>query len=551
MTISVVGTNTGHTVSSSEQLIVNLPAGVIENDIVLVAVGGSRSNWAVGVLTDGYEEIAELYATSTNTINLSLNWKRMGATPDVSVQCLASGQTSTDLLCIVYVLRGVNTTTALDVTSTTATGSGSHDPNPPAITPITSDAFIVICGACSNYAASGGDTSVTAPSGYTNQVLLPSTNVTNDSTLMMASKAWTIGTEDPGAWNVDVGIDGADAWAAVTVAFRPIVSASLELESLAILVTGESSTLTFYSLNRDFSLDTLDYILSGLDPILEYGALPTEGTGSPLTDILSDEITDSTGEVITTLADYVVDAALKTFLVTGSSAQLFKPGVAYVCIASPGVKSVTGFPVTVVRKYVPSTLVASFSVSGSPAEMLAVGVTPLLLYANLGEMSVEGLLTTLVSERLTELETESHNTSGINAILTKAGILQAESGALIVGGAAVSISGTSLIEASETYVWVEGYDTDLTLTTVWDLFAAPGSYVISGANLSIIWPYELNALGGTYVVSGSLMYIIRSTDISRSNRYHLKDVTPRRIIKVIDPKHEAEDVTPIRILELV
>ena len=221
MAISFIGSNTGHTTSSSEQLVVSLPVGVAENDIVIVAVGGSRQDWAAGVLTDGYEEIAELYATSTNTINLSLNWKRMGATPDTEVTCLASGQSFTDLLCIVYVLRGVSVDTALDVAAVTATGSGDHDPNPPAITPVTDESFIVICGGCSNYLAAGGDASVTAPSGYTNQVLLPSTNVTNDSTMMMASKAWTGGTEDPGAWDVDVGIDGADAWAAITIALRP------------------------------------------------------------------------------------------------------------------------------------------------------------------------------------------------------------------------------------------------------------------------------------------------------------------------------------------
>ena len=264
---------------------------------------------------------------------------------------------------------------------------------------------------------------------------------------------------------------------------------------------------------------------------------------SDITDILSDIVTDSEEGAITSLGDYVLNAALRAFLVTGSSAQLFRPGVAYSLVASPGVKSITGSPVTVVRKYVPSTSVAEFSTLGSSAELLAVGVTPLLLYANPEGLSVEGASASLVAERIVEFETESHNTSGINAILTKAGILQAESGALIVTGTAVSASGTAFMEAFGAYVEVVGSNADLILTTVWDLFAAPGFYVTSGADLSVMRPYELNALGGTYLVNGSLMYITRSTDISRGNRYHLKDVTPRRIINIVDSGRETVDVT--------
>jgi len=270
-----------------------------------------------------------------------------------------------------------------------------------------------------------------------------------------------------------------------------------------------------------------------------------------IVDILGDVVTDFDGGAITSLGDYVLDAALRVFLVTGSSAQLFRPGVAYSLVASPGVESVTGFPVTIVRKYIPSTPAIEFITSGSSAELLAIGVSPLLLYANSGDVSIEGFLTSLVSTRLVELETESHNTSGINVILTRAGILQAESGELVVSGAEVTVSGTAFMEAFGAHVEVVGFYTTLTLTTVWDLFAAPGSYVTSGSELSMAWPYELNALGGIYVVSGSLIYINRSTDISRGNRYHLKDVTPRRNIKVIDSGRETIDVTPIRILELV
>jgi len=271
----------------------------------------------------------------------------------------------------------------------------------------------------------------------------------------------------------------------------------------------------------------------------------------PLVDILGDVVTDYSAGPITTLTDYVMDASLRTFLTSGISASMFKPGVAYSLVASPGVVSITGLPVTIVRKYVPGNPVALFTITGSATEMLAVGVTPFLLYANPGELSVEGFLTSQEAVRLLILETESHNTSGLSTVLIKNAILLAEIGVISITGAAVVASGTAFMEAFGAYVEVVGSAANLTLTTVWDLFAAPGSFTTSGADISIVWPLELNALSGTYVVSGSLMYITRTHEIPQSNRHHLKDVSPKRNIKVLDSGRKVKDVTSLRMLELV
>ena len=540
----------------------------VEGDLVIVAVGGATySDMSIGVLTGGYTEIADLYASDSRDANLSVSWKIMGEVPDtvISIQGITGGSTYYTL-AIAEVWRGVDPLSPLDVTSTTASGIDSAIPDGAGITPVTLGAEVLVVGL-----GTSADTSITPPTGYSNAVSAVNPNGVY-STLATASKTWSgSGEEDPAAWT-NWSTSTGDSWAAVSIALKPdpvivfnsgeflisgsastvVISRVLELSPGALDVTGDAAELVFVDIT-DFiiSVDTLGYTVEGFDPLLTYGALYIPGSGVPITDILGPVITDFGGDPITSLSDYVLDAALRTFLVTGSSAQLFRPGVAYSLVASPGVESIIGSSATIVRKYVPSTSVAEFTTSGSPAELLAVGVTPLLLYANPGEMSVVGAPTPLVVERLAEFETESHNTSGINAILTKAGILQAESGELVVSGTSVAASGTAFMEAFGAYVEVVGSEADLTLTTVWDLFAAPGSYLTTGAELSVVWPYELNALSETYLVSGSLMYITRSTDISRGNRYHLKDVTPRRNIKVIDSGRQAKDVTPIRILELV
>jgi len=271
----------------------------------------------------------------------------------------------------------------------------------------------------------------------------------------------------------------------------------------------------------------------------------------PLVDILGDVVTDYSVDPITTLTDYVMDASLRAFLTSGISASMFKPGVAYSLVASSGVESITGLPMTIVRRYIPGNPVAEFTITGNAAEMLAVGVTPLLLYANPGEISIEGFLISSEAVRLLILETESHNTSGLSTVLIKNATLLAETGVIEITGTVLAASGTAFMEAFGAYVEVVGSAADLTLTSVWDLFAAPGSFTTEGADISIVWPLELNALSGTYVVSGSLMYTLRTPQIPQSNRHHLKDVSPKRNIKVLDSGRKVKDVTPLRMLELV
>jgi len=271
----------------------------------------------------------------------------------------------------------------------------------------------------------------------------------------------------------------------------------------------------------------------------------------PLVDILGDVVTDYSVDPITTLTDYVMDASLRAFLTSGISASMFKPGVAYSLVASSGVESITGLPMTIVRRYIPGNPVAEFTITGNAAEMLAVGVTPLLLYANPGEISIEGFLISSEAVRLLILETESHNTSGLSTVLIKNATLLAETGVIEITGTVLAASGTAFMETFGAYVEVVGSAADLTLTSVWDLFAAPGSFTTEGADISIVWPLELNALSGTYVVSGSLMYTLRTPQIPQSNRHHLKDVSPKRNIKVLDSGRKVKDVTPLRMLELV
>jgi len=163
-------------------------------DTVIVCGGWSSSNGAnPGISTSGYNNI-DLWTTDVPINKIGLWYKVMGATPDTTVVTLGSGNGVDTTGYAAYVLIGVDAaiTDATTVRDTPGTGT---NPNPSPITTATNNALVIVC---SN--SQVNDASITAPSGYTNQVNANATD-TNPGTIGMASinKA-TAGTETPATW---------------------------------------------------------------------------------------------------------------------------------------------------------------------------------------------------------------------------------------------------------------------------------------------------------------------------------------------------------------
>jgi len=239
MSISYIGS--ANAAGASASFNVDLSSlGLAEGDLVIVATGlYGTSNLNPGVSTSGYTEIADLYSDDTRDMNLSVNWKLMGSTPDSSVTCNGSGSSFNGAVGIAYVLRGVDQATPLDVTSTTATGIDSGVPDAPSITPTTSGAWVIAIGGS---VANTSDTAVTPPSGYSNAVYQfsdPNLGVA----VAIASKAWTGGAEDPGAWT-NWTTATSESWCAVTMAIRPAASAGGQPTSI------RSSQIPFGAIGR-------------------------------------------------------------------------------------------------------------------------------------------------------------------------------------------------------------------------------------------------------------------------------------------------------------
>ena len=239
MAISYVGGQTGSRAGSTSTLSVNyaLTGGLASvpaaGDLVIVTVcvGSAARNPACAVTTPAtwiaYGQLNN--AAQTNDTSQNVSRKFMTGTPDTAFTLPSTGNVADAQSYTVQVFRGVDTSPD-DVTSTTATGSGTGRPNPPSIVPVTTGAWVVICG---SGAAAAGATYV-APADFTTNFLTSTGADTTDS--MVGSgywTGWTSGTVDPAVYTG--GTTGAtDSWCARTIVLRPAGAPNMTLNQLIL-----------------------------------------------------------------------------------------------------------------------------------------------------------------------------------------------------------------------------------------------------------------------------------------------------------------------------
>jgi hypothetical protein len=180
-------------------------------DFVLVVGGFADPAPNAGVSTAGYTELAELGTVNSTIISYKF------ITSDTGLTGLGSGQGSDGAAYVALVFRGVDTTSPIDNSYASATGTG--DPNSPALTTLTNGAVVISGFVLNEDRTIGGSV---GPSGYdtvdSNYLVASSdtNNVTVGATWKTISPAKT---ENPGSWNLS-GIPTEDV-RSITVALRP------------------------------------------------------------------------------------------------------------------------------------------------------------------------------------------------------------------------------------------------------------------------------------------------------------------------------------------
>jgi hypothetical protein len=193
-------------------------------DLVVIAIemcGTADKSYRIS----GYTQIADLYANDTEDSNLQVGYKFMGATPDTTATITGgTGSTADAYALVVHVWRHVDPTTPIDVTPTTVTQIDTGIPNPPAITPVTPGAQILVAAGAAH---TGGTDTFGAT--YLANFRTVGGNDDNDATVGMGSIAWTTGSYDPAAWTFSQTDSTAFSTNSVTFALRPeIVDAEPE-----------------------------------------------------------------------------------------------------------------------------------------------------------------------------------------------------------------------------------------------------------------------------------------------------------------------------------
>lgn len=253
MAISFIGSTSEAALNGSDiTLDLTVISGIAQNDIVIIgyAIGSSDDgdyNLVVNTPTD-YNEVADLFADDTQDCQLGVFYKVQGATPDTDVVVEGFGNMNNSVTVIAMVFRGVDPTTPMDVTPTTATGIDSANANPPSINHNNpAGVWTVIVGAAGHNQGDGR--SFTFPTGYTTNAVSLSANDSDDILLGMGYRSSGVSDpEDPGVMTFTGGADNVIfSWCGVTIALRPAVS--------NVNVNAESQTLNLTTFDADVNLN--------------------------------------------------------------------------------------------------------------------------------------------------------------------------------------------------------------------------------------------------------------------------------------------------------
>lgn len=188
-------------------------------DFVIVAFAASVGTAGVTLSyrISGYDQRADLFISDTEDTELQVGTKFMTATPDTSVTITAgSGNAAAAYMIAIHVWRNVDAATPMDTAVTTATAGNSLLVNPPAITPVTAGAQIIVVGAGAH---TGGVDTYTA--GYLSNFITNGSDDTDDIIIGMGNIAWTSGAYDPAAWTSSQADSTSFSWASATLALRP------------------------------------------------------------------------------------------------------------------------------------------------------------------------------------------------------------------------------------------------------------------------------------------------------------------------------------------
>lgn len=203
---------------------IGVGGGLQSGDLVVIVSGWISTSFGFPtVLTSGFTNVVSGMRSSTRGINFAVDYKIMGPSPDYVITVKGSSISGVIQAARATVWRGVNPSTPLDVTTAQANDVGSSQWDPPAITPVTTGAVILMCGGHTgaNNFSQGLHSPPVGVTPLTNIGAFDNINNTPFLGLYQAANlSWVSGSYNAGMWSGSLS-SAQDAWYSATLALRP------------------------------------------------------------------------------------------------------------------------------------------------------------------------------------------------------------------------------------------------------------------------------------------------------------------------------------------
>jgi hypothetical protein len=240
MALALVGSKTfGHNATSAQScsltdLTGGLAAAPAANDVVIVAYSHANATTAARSLAQctpsGYSNLhpSVLLQNDSNAVSFAVSAKKMGGSPDTTVDIPAASATTSNVHCTIEVWRDVDFANITATAATTANGANTGLPNPPSISTPSAPAGCVVLG-CFGAAVVNATTTAIANSGATpyNAAFLTGSRNTGSGSRAHSGMGARTGLNASTAFDAALS-GGATAntgsWAAVSVMLRPNVT---------------------------------------------------------------------------------------------------------------------------------------------------------------------------------------------------------------------------------------------------------------------------------------------------------------------------------------
>jgi hypothetical protein len=554
--ISVVATSSGLLDGAAGTKNFDLPGTPLENDIIVIAVTKDTILSNPTPLTSGYTYLQDQEASAVPS--RASFYKRMGSTPDTSVDLDHNANGGDAGPVVMYLVRGVDTTTAIDNTVAVAANTTGM-PDPPSFTTLTNDALRIIIGHLDDDAVTGTHAS------YTNLVTLNSSagGDGDQSTTIMASQIdASASAEDPAAF----GGGGTDEWGAVHFALRPAATArEIANDAGSYSISGSD-----VALQRSRLFDTAggSYAIAGQDVGLLRGRLVATDAGSyaisgqavtfPRTYIAETNAGTYTiaGQVVLRQRGVVLNADPGSYTVAGQALTFDRT---YILEAGAGTYAIAGQTVDLLRGRVLDAAPDAYTIAGQDVTLSIAGGNDLTLDLDPGAYTISGQAVALQRARLFDTDAGSYAISGSDVALLRGRVLDADPSSYAVSGSDVALERSRLLDVDGGTYEIAGQDVDLSITADPIISLDGGAYTISGSDVELERGRLLDVDGGSYEITGSaviLDYVPAGGSSSAWKRYEayrqdhpqadpvkrkpvkLKDIPPEIIDLVADPDPE-------------